>query len=227
MSAVTEYLRRAVAPRLVVGLSRKRGLQQWRAAFRRALGLPTSIELFFAFDDPYAAIALPGLIRIAAEHRAKLNLLPLIIRGIEGDPAATQRSVHAITDSRRLAQRDGRTLARSAPLAAEDCEFLAAWAISAERHPRLNDFISAALVQLWFNSNDQPRPENYTALYEQHIGMPPPAVTTEHRASLVSNYFLLKKLGHWESPAARVAGEWYFAHERLAQIDAHLRMLGA
>ncbi|PTU29066.1 hypothetical protein [Stenotrophobium rhamnosiphilum] len=227
MSAVTEYLRRAVAPRLVVGLSRKRGLQQLRAAFRRALGLRTNIELFFAFDDPYAAIALPGLIEIAAAHNAKLNLLPLIARGIDGDPAATQRSVHAITDSRRLAQRNGRTLARNTPLAAEDCAFLAAWTIAAAQHPNLNSFVADALAQLWFGSDALPSADTYAAIYQQHIGALPPAVTAEHRASLASNTALLKKLGHWESPAARVAGEWYFAHERLVQIDAHLRALGA
>ena len=227
MSAVTEYLRRAAAPRLVVGLSRKRGLQKWRAALQRALGTPTNIDLFFAFDDPYAAIAMPGLIKIAATHNAKLNLIPLITRGIEGDPAANQRSVHAITDSRRLAQRNGRTLSRSAPLAAEDCAFLAAWAVAAAQHPNVNNFISEAIAQLWFGSTNQPLPQTYTAIYQQHIGTPPPTVTTALRASLERNSSLLKKLGHWESPAARVAGEWYFAHERLVQIDAHLRALGA
>lgn len=227
MPAVTEYLRRAVAPRVVVGLSRQRGLQRWRAALRRARGLSTNIELFFAFDDPYAAIALPGLIKIAAAHNAKLTLRPLITRGIDGDPAATQRSVHAITDSRRLAQRDGRTLARSAPLAAEDCAFLAAWTVAAAQHANVNRFVAEALEQLWFNSDSQPLPQTYAAIYQQHIGTPPPTVTTELRALLASNTSLLKKLGHWESPAAHLAGEWYFAHERLEQIDAHLRALGA
>ena len=96
MSAVTEYLRRAVAPRLVVGLSRQRRMQQWRAAFRRVRGLPKNIELFFAFDDPYSAIALPGLIKIAAEHHANLNLLPLgaviaLVLAVNGALALTWR----------------------------------------------------------------------------------------------------------------------------------------
>ncbi|MES2490009.1 MAG: hypothetical protein V4607_09460 [Pseudomonadota bacterium] len=227
MSAVTEYLRRAVAPRLVVGLSRKRGLQQWRAAFRRALGRPTTVELFFAFDDPYAAIALPGLIKIAAANKATLKLRPLISRGIDGDPAVTQRSVHAITDSRRLAQRDGRTLVRNAPLTAQDCAFLASWTAASSEHPKVNDFVAAALAQLWFESTELPTPENYAALYQSHIGKTASKSSTESDAQLASNTKRLHKLGHWESPTAYLAGEWYFAHERLEQIDAHLRNLGA
>ena len=91
MPAVTEYLRRAVAPRIVVATSRARRAQSWRAALRRSLGLPQTLELFFAFDDPYAAIAMPGLLRIAEAHKARLILRPLLMRGIDGDPAALQR----------------------------------------------------------------------------------------------------------------------------------------
>jgi len=227
MPAVTEYLRRAAAPRLVVSLSRTRWPQQWRAALRRLFKLRPAMELFFAFDDPYAAIALPGLIKIAEAHKADLKLRPLITRGIEGDPAAIQRRVHAITDSRRLAQRDGRTLMRTAPLQAQDCTFLAAWAASAQAHTKLNHFVAVALNKLWFESNEPPTAKNYAPLYLSHIGMNAPEINSRQSAQLEANAKRLKQLGHWESLAVRVAGEWYFAHERLAQIDARLRALGA
>lgn len=226
MSAVTEYLRRAVAPRAVVSTSRWRWPQHCRATMRRAFKLRPRIELFFAFDDPYSAIALPGLIRIAAAHKAELKLTPLITRGIQGDPAAHQRSVHAITDSRRLAMRDGRSLQRSTALSHEDCAFLARWTVAAQGHPNINAFVAAAIAQLWFQSSDKPAPADFAPLYQKHIGTLPPSANVQQLSQLASNAARLHKLGHWESPAARVAGEWYFAHERLAQIDAHLRALG-
>lgn len=227
MSAITEYLRRAAAPRIVVATSRMRWSQRCGAALRRALKMQRSIDLFFAFDDPYAAIAFPGLINIAVSNKTALNLLPLIQRGIDGDPAAAQRSAHAITDSRRLAMRDGRTLIRNAPLSAKDCAFLALWTSAAAQHPKAQDFVAAALKQLWFANNDVPTPEAYAALYLAHIGTPPPDISTDLQAMLTGNALRLKQLGHWESPAVRVAGEWYLAHERLEQINAHLRALGA
>ena len=226
MPALTEFLRRAAAPRIVVATSRWRWAQDYRATVRKALGLRPSIELFFAFDDPYAAIGLPGLMKIAEARKASLKLVPVISRGIEGDPAAAQRSVHAITDSRRLAIRDGRILRRNAPLSAQDCEFLAAWTVAAELSPARNAFVAAALEKLWFGSDDAPKPENYSALYQQHIGVAPPAVSTAQRSQLADHNKRLHKLGHWESPVALVAGEWFFAHERLQQIDERLGALG-
>ncbi|TXI83709.1 MAG: hypothetical protein E6Q40_10620 [Cupriavidus sp.] len=227
MPAVTEFLRRAVAPRIVVASSRWRAMQNGRAALRRRFGLRPAIELFFAFDDPYAAIGLPGLIRIAEARKADLKLRPLVARGIDGDPAAAQRAVHAITDSRRLAQRDGRSLRRAAPLSSAACAFLAAWTVAAESSPGCNAFVAAALEKLWFASDDAPTPESYAPLYASHIGSAPPPVSETHDAELAANRQRLLKLGHWESPAAHVAGEWFFAHERLQQIDARLAALGA
>ena len=226
MPAVTEYLRRAVAPRIVVATSRARRAQSWRAVLRRSLGLPQTLELFFAFDDPYAAIAMPGLLRIAEAHKARLILRPLLMRGIDGDPAALQRRAHAITDSRRLAQRDGRHLRRDETLQAGDCAFLAAWTAAAEHSPGVNAFAAEALAQLWFGSGDRPTAAQYITLFLKATGMPAPAMSPALEARLARNHQRLHKLGHWESPAVRVAGEWYFAHERLAQIDAHLGRLG-
>lgn len=227
MSAMTDFLRRATAPRIVVATSRWRGMQNFRATLRRAIGLRQTIELFFAFDDPYAAIGLPGLIQIAKAHDVDLKLFPLIARGIDGDPAATQRRTHALTDSRRLAQRDGRTVKRSKPLAAHDVAFLAAWTVAADGHPQRNAFVAAALQKLWFDSDEQPAPEQYSALYRAHIGSAPPALNSRLGDQLDRNNQRLHKLGHWESPVAYVAGEWFFAHERLQQIDARLSALGA
>lgn len=227
MPAVTEFLRRAAAPRIVVATSRWRWAQDFRATVRKAVGLRPTIELFFAFDDPYAAIGLPGLIRIAEARKATLKLVPIIARGIDGDPAAAQRSLHAITDSRRLAQRDGRSLLRDAPLSPYDCAFLAAWTVAAELSPGRNAFVAAALEKLWFGSGDVPEPDLYATLYQRYIGIAPPAASAAHTEQLAMHTQRLNKLGHWESPVALVAGEWFFAHERLQQIDARLAAMGA
>lgn len=222
MSAMTEYLRRAVGPRVVVATSRWR----LRAAAYRLLKRRPRIELFFAFDDPYSAIALPGLIQIARARKAELKLVPLLERGIDGDPAADKRRLHAVTDSRRLALRDGRSLSRTAPLAAGDCAFLASWAAAAQSHEGLPAFAAAALQQLWFSSaSGQPQAADFQALHVQHLGAPPAANTNGALAALAQNRKHLHKLGHWETPAAYIAGEWFFAHERLPQIDAHLRAM--
>jgi 2-hydroxychromene-2-carboxylate isomerase len=225
MSAMTEYLRRAIAPRVVVATSRLRWPQRVHTAVRRGLGLRPHIELFFAFDDPYSAIALPGLIEIARIRNAELRLYPLVERGIAGDPAQQQRRLHAVADSRKLARRDHRELRRSQPLPAQDCAFLAAWTAAAHNHANINHFAAAALAQLWFQSHGAPTREAFRALHLAHLAALPPDDHPEQAAALARNSARLKRLGHWESPAARVAGEWFFAHERLAQIDARLLAL--
>ncbi|TXH03273.1 MAG: hypothetical protein E6R07_12655 [Nevskiaceae bacterium] len=220
---MTEYLRRAAAPRTVVALSRWRAPQQTLGRLRRLLGLRPRIELFFAYDDPYSALALPGLIVIAESHGAVLALRPLLERGIDGDPAAAQRRHHAVVDSQRLAQRDGRALSRGAPLTPEAVAFLAEWTAAAQDRPGIAAFAAAALHRLWFQSDGSVNRDDYAALYRRHLGEAPanvPAAPTVAR-----NRARLLKLGHWESPAAYVGGEWFFAHERLPQIDACLRAL--
>lgn len=222
MSALTETLRRAVGPRLVVASSR------WRlnAAVHRALKRRPHIELFFAFDDPYSAIALPGLMQIAAQRGVDLRLRPLLERGIDGDPAADKRRAHAVADSRRLALRDGRRLARSTPLSPDDCAFLAHWTATAQDQAGINAFVAAALTRLWFTPGDEaPIPAAFHAAYAQHLGSAPPTSTPDAPNTLQQNRTRMLKLGHWESPAALITGEWFFAHERLEQIDAHLRNL--
>lgn len=224
MSALAEFIRRALAPRLVVGLSRLRAGARLRVRLRRWLGLPLRMELYFAYDDPYAAIAMPTLLRLARAYGAQLQLYPLIERGIDDDPALQQRRVHAVEDSRRLALRQHRTLAVTQPLAAADCAFLAQWTQAARTHSRQADFAAAALERLWF-AGATPQRTEFFALHQGILGTEPG--TELPLAALAANRARLLRRGHWESPALWVEGEWFFAHERLPQIDAHLRMLGA
>ena len=203
MPGLADTLRRATAPRAVVAISRLQWPRRLRAAIRRARGQRACIELFFAYDDPYSAIALPGLMAIARQRNAELQIYPLIERGIAGDPAAAQRRKHALVDSRRLALRTGRKFSREQPLAADDCAFLAAWTEAARGHAGMAAFAAAALEQLWCNSNNVPAPEDFQNLYRQRIGLQAPERTPAITAALSRNTARLQRLGHLESPTAR------------------------
>jgi 2-hydroxychromene-2-carboxylate isomerase len=221
-----EYISKTLMPQLLIASFRARWPQRLRAQADRALGRRGRIDLYFAYDDPYAAIALPGLLQIAARRRVELKLLPVIERGIDGDPAAQARAPYALEDSRRLAARDGRKLMRTRPLQASETDFLARWSAAAGASPQLARFTAAALDHLWFRSDGPLQRSFYESLFQRHFGTPPPADSTAQAASLAANRRDLLRKGQWESPAARVCGEWFFAHERLAQIDERLQELG-
>jgi 2-hydroxychromene-2-carboxylate isomerase len=211
MAGLKDRIRRRWLPRLVVALARRQ-----RA---RALPHDTAIELYLAFDDPHAAIALPGLLALSTERGVPLRLYPLLERGIADDPAAEARAIHAVRDADRLARRQGRQLSRSQPLAAGDSAFLAAWTEGLRDKPGMVAFAAAAIEQLWFGEPDGlPQPDDYSGLHRRLIGRAPPLSDAESRPALAANHRRLLRLGHWESPAARIGSEWFLAHERLVQI---------
>lgn len=215
MTGVTDALRRRWLPSTVIAASAWHAPARGRAALARLLGRRPTMELYFAFDDPYAAVALPGLMRIAQRYRARLRLYPLIERGIENDPALEKRRAHAIADSMLLARRDGRVLRREQPFAPGALDELAAQAAALDDDVARLEFAARTLEGLWFGSAEAaPR------------GRVQPAADPALRARLAENTARLKRLGHWESPAARVEGAWFFAHERLPQIEAWLKELG-
>ncbi|MGH8505379.1 MAG: hypothetical protein ACRETM_05365 [Stenotrophobium sp.] len=227
MPGLANHLRRVTAPSTVVALSRLQWPRRLRSALRHTLGRRVRIELFFAFDDPYSAIALPGLIKLARAHDADLAIYPLLERGIAGDPAAEQRRRHAVHDSRRLARRDGQDFSRSEPLSATDCAFLAAWTEATRGSDGMIAFAAAALEQLWLHSSGPLLQTDFHKLHQQYLGKPAPAQTPANEKALAANTARLHRLGHWESPAARIDRQWFFAHERLPQMDDLLRALGA
>jgi 2-hydroxychromene-2-carboxylate isomerase len=209
-----DRVQRSLAPRTVVALSRIRLPRPWSRGVR--------VELYFAYDDPYAALGLPGLVALTRERGLELELFPLVDRGIPGDPAAQPRRLYSVVDADRLAQRDGRRLERREPLAAADCAFLAAWTDVARGDPALPTFASAAVTKLWFGSSGPVRREAYAELYRGILECAPPIGEAHWSEALARNAQRLRSRGHWESPAARIDGEWFFAHERLPQIAARL-----
>ncbi len=226
MAGFGDYFRRAVMPRLLIAIFETRWPGKLRASVVRAFGGRGCIELYFAYDDPYAAIALPALHEMAARHAVRLVLYPIVERGLENDPAAEQRRRFAVTDALRLASRHGRMLTRTTPIAPDETAFLAAWTESARDCDYQADFAMLALQKLWFGSPGPVGRKAFAWLFGEVIGRTPPADESGLAMSLSRNERRMVSKGFWDSPAARVDGEWFFAHERIPQIEDRLAYLG-
>ena len=209
-----DQIQRSFAPRAVVALSRMRIPRPWSRAPR--------VELYFAFDDPYAAIGLPGLLELTTDRGLDLEVYPLLERGIPDDPAAEKRRLYSVVDAKRLADRSSRRFSRREPLRVSDCAFLAAWTETARGDSAAPLFAAAALDELWLRSDGPVVREPFEELHRRILDRTPPIDEAATRASLTRNAERLRACGHWESPAARIDGEWFFAHERLPQIAARL-----
>jgi 2-hydroxychromene-2-carboxylate isomerase len=212
-----DRLQRRVIPRLVVALSTVRWPGRVAAAVRRARGGRARVELFVAFDDAQSAVALLGVHERVAARRASLVVRPVVARGIPDDPAVEAKRRHALADARRLARRDGREVSRSAPLAAGDVAFLAAWAAAA---PDIT-FAVAAMRHLWFGSDGPVTREPYAVLWRERYGSEPP-----HGGDATAAERAYRRRKLYDTPVAVVHGQWFFAHERLGAIEHRLDELG-
>lgn len=218
-----DALQRRVLPRAIVGLSTVRAPGRAAAAVRRARGGHGTVRLFFAFDDPYSAVALLGLADRLAGRRAQLRVEAAVERGIPGDPAVEAKRRHAVLDARRLARRDDRVLARAEPPAAAEVAFLAAWTAALPRADGRAAFAAAAMHELWFASGGRVDREPYAALWREHGGTGAPPDAHEGVAAVERT---MRRRGLYDTPIALVHGQWFFAHERLAQIEQRLDELG-
>ncbi|HEY0633437.1 MAG TPA: hypothetical protein VGC98_15380 [Thermoleophilaceae bacterium] len=217
-----EALTRRVLPRAVVALSQVTWPARVGATVRRRLGRRGRVELFFAFDDPCSAVAVIELAERLARRDVTLLLKPVVARGIDGDPAVEQKRRYAIVDARRLARRAGLVLARSEPIAAKDVSFLAEWTARARPEPALTSFCVAALRHLWFDSGGPPVVEEYAVLWRERFGAQPEL----GRDGVRRNERLMRRRKPYDTPAAWVHGQWFFAHDRLVQIGERLDGLG-
>ena len=193
------------------------------AATRRRLGRRGCVELFFAFDDPCSAIAVIDLAARVAGRDVRLVLRPVVRRGIADDPAVAQKRRYAIEDARRLGRRAGLTLSRPEPLSADSTAWLAEWAASAPQGPALIGFCVQALEQLWFATAGAVDAADYAVVWRRQFDAEP--VTADARA-VRRNESLMARRGPYDTPAACVHGQWFFAHDRLAQIGERLDELG-
>jgi 2-hydroxychromene-2-carboxylate isomerase len=220
---LADALTRRALPRAVVALSQVDWPARIGAAARRRIGRSGRVELFFAFDDPCSAVAVIELAERVARRDAQLVLKPVLARGIAGDPAVDQKRRYAIVDARRLARRSGLVLSRDEPLTAQSTAFLADWAAGAPRGPALVRFCVEALRRLWFASDGPPDQAEYAALWREQFGGEPPATAG---GGVRRNERLMRRRRPYDTPAAWVHGQWFFAHDRLVQIGDRLDSLG-
>ncbi len=221
-----DALRRRILPRTVVALSRRDAPARAAARVRRRLGRPARVELFFAIDDPCSAVALIALHRRLADRPVRLVLVPVVGRGVPDDPAVELKRAYAVQDAARLLRRCGLALGRSAPLPPGDVAFLAAWATSAPVGPRRTAFCVAAARRLWLTDDGVVRADDYRTLWREHVGGDPPDGAAAAGA-FAANERRMARRGPYDTPAAWVHGQWFFAHDRPAQIAARAEALGA
>ncbi|QEC48375.1 hypothetical protein FSW04_12890 [Baekduia soli] len=224
VAAPADRLRRRVAPRAVVALSRIDAPARAGAALRRAVGRRGRVELYIAFDDPCSAVAVLDLAERLDGAGADLHVLPVVHRGIPDDPAVERKREHAVQDARRLLRRSGLVLGRTGPVAPEEVAFLAEWAASAPPGPALTRFCVAALRRLWLTSDGPVSPAPYALLWRQAFGTGPAAGGSPD--AVRRNERRMARRGPYDTPGAWVHGRWFFAHDRPAQIAARLDDLG-
>lgn len=211
-----DLLARRVLPRTVVGLSRLDLRGRASAGARRRLGRRGRVELFFAFDDAASALALLDVAARVEGRPVSLVLQPVVRRGIPDDPAAERKREHAIADVRRRAPRLlGLELARTSTLRAEDTAFLAEWVAAAPSLP----FALAAMRRLWFETDDPVDRASYAALWP---GEPP----RDGAAAVRHCERRMRRRRPYDTPAAWIHGQWFFAQDRGPQIAARLDELG-
>ena len=217
-----DVLARRVLPRAVVWWSQIIWPARLAAAARRLIGRRGRVELFFAFDDPCSAVAVIDLADRVAGRRARLVIKPVVRRGIAGDPAVDQKRRYAIVDAGRRARRAGLALGRDEPLAPEDTAFLAEWAAGAPEGAALTSFCVEALRSLWFTTDGPVGRARYATLWRERFGAEPRGAVDGVRG----NERLVRRRRPYDTPAAWVHGQWFFAHDRLVQIGERLDSLG-
>ena len=213
---------RRVIPSAVIALSTVTWPARGRAALGRARGGRARLELFFAFDDPCSAVAVPEIVVACAARPVDVVLLPVVQRGIPGDPAVSDKRREALVDARRRARRASREILRAEPLAPGDTAFLARWAAAAPQGPRLEAFCLRALAALWFETAGPVLEADYAAIWRAELHGPP--VSGEGAALRAEA--LMRRRGPYDVPAAVAGGRWFFAHDRPEQVGDWLDELG-
>jgi 2-hydroxychromene-2-carboxylate isomerase len=215
-----QIIARRLLPRAVVAESRVDVVGRAGAAARRRLGRRGTVELYFAFDDPWSAVALFDLAQRVGRHDARLVLRPVLDRGIPGDPAVELKRRYALTDSKRLAGRLGLELARAEPWDPIASNLLAEWVACAPQGATLTRFCIEAMGRLWFNGEGRP---DLGGLWRKEMG---DQARIDGEKAVRRNERRMRMRGIYDVPAAWVHGQWFFAHDRPAQIEQRLDDLG-
>jgi 2-hydroxychromene-2-carboxylate isomerase len=216
----TDRLQRRTLPSTVITLSQLDGAARLGAAARRRTGRRGQVELYFAFDDAASAVAVIGVAERVAGRDVRLLLRPVVERGIPDDPAVDQKRAHAIVDARRRADA---LIVREEPLSPDTTAFLAQWAAAAPPSAALTRFCVDAMRRLWVETDGPVDPTPYAELWRSHFdGAEPDGSPGGVRA----NERAMARRKPYDTPAAWIHGQWFFAHDRLPQIGMRLDDLG-
>ncbi len=159
------------------------------------------------------------------DRRVDLVTFPVIERGIRGDPAVARKRDYALVDARRLLARRDIALARSAPLAPEETAFLARWVAAAPPGPAARRFCVRAMQTLWLTDDEPVGRDRLETLWRDIVGTAPDDGAPDAPA-VRANEKRMRRRGGYDTPAAWVHGQLFFAHDRLAQIGERLDDLG-
>jgi 2-hydroxychromene-2-carboxylate isomerase len=215
-----EIITRRLLPRAVVAESRVDVVSRLSAAARRRVGRHGVVELYFSFDDPWSAVALLDLAQRVPRHNARLVLRPVVDRGIPDDPAVELKRRYALTDAKRLAERLGLELVRAEPWDPIGANLLGEWVACAPQGSTLTRFGVEAMRRLWFRGEGRP---DLGGLWREEMG---DQARIDGAKAVKRNERRMRMRGIYDVPAAWVHGQWFFAHDRPAQIEQRLEDLG-
>jgi 2-hydroxychromene-2-carboxylate isomerase len=215
-----QIITRRLLPRAVVAESRVDVVSRVGAAARRRAGRHGVVELYFSFDDPSSAVALLDLAQRIGRHDARLVVRPVVDRGIPDDPAVELKRRYALTDAKRLAERLGLELNRAEPWDAIGANLLAEWVACSPQGPTLTRFCVEAMARLWFSGEGRP---DLGGLWRKEMG---DQARIDGAKAVRRNERRMRMRGIYDVPAAWVHGQWFFAHDRPAQIEQRLDDLG-
>ena len=224
---VRKKLEKEWVPLLILKLSMFTLPFRLAAAARRATGRRGRLQFFFAYDEPTSAYALLELARTVRGRRVRIELVPVVDRGIEGDSALDRKRAYGLVDGRRLARRIGLEMGRSEPVEPGSVRFLAAWTALGPQGPALEGFAEEAMSRLWFGGDEPVERDRFASLWRERLGSDPPDENSpEAAAALRSNERRMARSGPYETPAAKIGGRWDFAQDRPRQIGTWLDELG-
>ncbi len=214
---------RRVGPRLLIASAGVKPTHRLAAKRVRNSGGHEQVELFFAFDDPLSTVALLDLSGRVAGRAVDLVALPVVERGMAGDPAVQWKRDYAVLDATRLAARLGIAFSRKETVSPQVVRYLADWVSAREPHSTLTDFSVAAAKAIWVEGVDPADQAHFVHLWDEIVGGTPPGPGS---GRVEANQKLMKKRGPYDVPAAWVRGQWFFAHERGERISQTLDELG-
>lgn len=223
MRSPKDTLTRRIGPRLLIASAGVKPAQKFAARRLRKSGGREQVELFFAFDDPLSAFALIDLADRLAGRDVDLVALPVVERGMSGDPAVEWKREYAVTDATRLAARIGIRFIRTAVIRPEATRYLAEWVSAREPHASVTEFCVAVARAVWVDGADPTDSTRFARLWTETVGVSPPGAGS---GRIAANEKAMSRRGPYEVPAAWLRGQWFFAHERGERIAQTLDELG-